>query len=46
VNSGGATATEIEQLMVHVAKQVKAQFGIALDREVRVIGNPVSGDAL
>lgn len=46
VNSGGATATEIEQLMVHVAEQVKAQFGVALEREVRVIGNPVSGGAL
>lgn len=46
VNSGGATASEIEQLMVDVARQVQAQFGIALEREVRVIGHPVSGDIL
>jgi len=46
VNRGGATASEIEQLMEHVAQQVKAKFGIALEREVRVIGNPVSGGAL
>ena len=46
VNSGGATATEIEQLMNHAARQVEAQFGIALQREVRVIGRAVSGVAL
>ncbi|MCW8983178.1 MAG: UDP-N-acetylmuramate dehydrogenase [Gammaproteobacteria bacterium] len=46
INSGGATATEIEQLMEYVAAQVEQTHGVKLEREVRVIGQPVSGDAL
>ena len=45
INNGGATATEIEQLMSLIATQVKDEHGVELQREVRVIGNPVSGGA-
>jgi UDP-N-acetylmuramate dehydrogenase len=45
INSGGATATEIEQLMELVASQVKSAHGVTLVREVKVIGNQPAGGA-
>ncbi|MFJ5447053.1 UDP-N-acetylmuramate dehydrogenase [Methylobacillus methanolivorans] len=38
VNQGEATATDIEQLILHVQAVVKQQQGVALHPEVRVIG--------
>lgn len=43
VNNGGASATDIEQLMVLVAEKVMAQCGVELQREVKVIGQPLTG---
>jgi len=38
VNTGEATAADIESLIEHVAKTVEQQHGVALQREVRIIG--------
>ena len=39
VNTGNATAADIEQVIDHVQAQVFAQHGIELIREVRIVGN-------
>jgi UDP-N-acetylmuramate dehydrogenase len=38
VNTGNATAADIEMLIVAAEDAVRAKFGIALEREVRIIG--------
>ncbi|MCI0507704.1 MAG: UDP-N-acetylmuramate dehydrogenase [Gammaproteobacteria bacterium] len=38
VNTGNATAADIENLIAHVAKTVEQQHGIVLECEVRIIG--------
>ena len=38
VNDGGASAADIEELIMYVQKQVKEKTGIDLDLEVRIIG--------
>jgi UDP-N-acetylmuramate dehydrogenase len=38
VNTGGATAAEIERLIARVQKEVEARQGVRLETEVRVIG--------
>jgi UDP-N-acetylmuramate dehydrogenase len=38
INTGGATAAEIEALIDEVAATVKQQTGIQLEREVRIVG--------
>lgn len=38
VNTGKATAADIESLIEHVAATVKQQHGVVLEREVRIIG--------
>jgi UDP-N-acetylmuramate dehydrogenase len=38
VNSGGATAADIERLMLRVQAEVEKRQGIRLETEVRVIG--------
>ena len=38
VNRGHATAKEILSLMDEVAARVKAQFGVDLEPEVRILG--------
>jgi len=38
INSGGARAADIEQLIELVERSVKEKFGIALEREVRIVG--------
>ena len=38
INTGGATATDILQLMQIVQARVMEQFGVALEPEVRIIG--------
>src|SRR5687768_5389609 len=40
VNTGGATAVDIEAVIMTVRKTVKEQTGIELQPEIRVIGNP------
>jgi UDP-N-acetylmuramate dehydrogenase len=41
INHGNATAANIEALILHVQSTVKAQFGIELQPEVRIVGEPV-----
>jgi len=38
VNLGGASAHDIEQLIVHVQATVEAHCGVRLEREVRIVG--------
>jgi UDP-N-acetylmuramate dehydrogenase len=40
VNRGGATAADIESVIEHVERAVRAATGIALVREVRIVGEP------
>jgi UDP-N-acetylmuramate dehydrogenase len=40
VNDGAATAADIEQLIAHVRTTVGGQFGIDLQTEVRIVGEP------
>jgi len=40
VNTGGATAADIEALIAEAQRAVEQHFGILLEREVRVIGEP------
>ena len=40
VNTGGATAAEVERLIERVADTVKAQQGVQLEREVHIVGEP------
>lgn len=41
INQGHATATEIEALIVHVQTTVAQQFGVQLQREVKIVGTPL-----
>ena len=38
INDGGATATDIEQLIKHIQATVLEKFHIALKPEVRIVG--------
>ena len=38
VNAGSATAAQIRQLMKDVQKKVYEQFGVTLEREVKLLG--------
>ena len=38
INTGGATCEDVLHLMEYIEKQVYQQFGVQLEREVRVIG--------
>lgn len=40
VNKGGATARDIEGLILEVQSTVLNRFGIALEREVQIVGDP------
>lgn len=42
VNLGGATAADIERLIALARDTVQARFGIALETEVRIIGEPAA----
>jgi UDP-N-acetylmuramate dehydrogenase len=39
VNRGGARAADIEELILLAERSVRAKFGIALEREVRIVGD-------
>jgi UDP-N-acetylmuramate dehydrogenase len=41
VNPGGATSADIEALIEHVQRTVRARTGVALEREVRIIGERI-----
>lgn len=45
VNTGGATAAEIEGLLREVATEVERVHGIRLETEVRILGEPATGGA-
>lgn len=38
INTGGATAEDVKQLMDHVTRTVKEKFGVTLEPEVRFLG--------
>jgi UDP-N-acetylmuramate dehydrogenase len=44
VNIGGARAADIEHLIRLVRAEVKAQHGVDLELEVRIVGDPAPGD--
>ena len=46
INTGNATAADIEALGEEVRRRVQDRFGIALEWEIRRIGRPVSESAL
>ena len=39
INKGGATASDIYNLCKEVEKKVQAEFGVALEMEVKLLGN-------
>jgi UDP-N-acetylmuramate dehydrogenase len=43
INTGGATAADIEGLGEEVRRRVQAAFGVVLDWEIRRIGRPLPG---
>jgi UDP-N-acetylmuramate dehydrogenase len=43
INTGGATAADIEALGEEVRRRVRQRFGIVLEWEIRRIGNPLPG---
>jgi len=45
INSGGATAADIEQLIEHVRVTVTKRHGVTLVPEVHVVGEPAEGAA-
>jgi len=45
INTGNASATEIEQLIDKIRAEVAAQFDVNLELEVRVLGERLRGDA-
>jgi UDP-N-acetylmuramate dehydrogenase len=42
VNTGGATAADIERLIALARDTVRERFGVALEAEVRIIGEPMT----
>jgi UDP-N-acetylmuramate dehydrogenase len=43
INTGGASAADVEALIMRVAKRVQADSGVRLVREVRIVGRSVAG---
>ena len=46
VNTGGATAQDIENLIAEVQAVVQRQTGVSLHPEVRIIGEAIKGEAM
>ena len=44
VNLGAATAADIEEVIRHVQETVLREHGVELQREVKIIGEPVKGE--
>ena len=40
INTGDATAADIETLLRHVAEEVERVHGVCLETEVRIVGDP------
>jgi UDP-N-acetylmuramate dehydrogenase len=45
INTGGATAADIEALIGHVRETVQSRHGVRLDTEVQFLGEPLAGPA-
>ena len=45
INTGGATAADIEALIGHVRDTVQERHGVRLDTEVQFLGEPLAGPA-
>jgi UDP-N-acetylmuramate dehydrogenase len=45
INTGGATAADIEALIGHVAAEVERVHGVRLQAEVRIVGEPMPATA-
>ncbi len=43
INHGTATAADVEGLIEHVRAEVERRFGVRLDPEVRIVGEPKEG---
>lgn len=43
INTGGATAADVEALIARVAERVAADSGVRLEREVRIVGRELEG---
>jgi UDP-N-acetylmuramate--L-alanine ligase/UDP-N-acetylenolpyruvoylglucosamine reductase len=43
INTGGASAADVESLIVRIAKRVAADSGVHLVREVRIVGQTLQG---
>lgn len=43
INTGGASAADVESLIVRISKRVAADSGVHLMREVRIVGRSVDG---
>ena len=43
INTGGATAADIERLMARVADTVESRYGMRLTPEVHIVGEPAPG---
>jgi len=41
INTGNATAYDIEQLILLIQEEVKKRFGICLEPEVQIVGEKV-----
>jgi UDP-N-acetylmuramate dehydrogenase len=46
VNTGAATAADIEALIAHVAERVEQQDGIRLHPEVKIVGEPLASGGM
>ena len=46
INTGGATAADIEALIGHVRDTVQERHGVRLDAEVQFLGEPLAGGAV
>jgi UDP-N-acetylmuramate dehydrogenase len=45
INTGGASASQIEELGEEIRRRVKAKSGVTLEWEIRRIGRPSAGEA-
>lgn len=45
LNTGDATAADLEALILHVQTTVQARFDVRLEPEVRMVGEPLEGEA-
>jgi UDP-N-acetylmuramate dehydrogenase len=45
INTGGATAADIEALIGHVRDTVESRYGVRLETEVQVVGEPLASPA-